>query len=612
VAALEIGGAVSGYTWRMPSRDIAPYLAALKREWTAAAPLRAALFDAAGRDHASLIAQLRVAQAGQLRAAENLTVALTSEVQREQRGALQRMYALLLLDILLLAAAFARVRRRLVAPLRALARQSRALARGNYDVRVDTDAHDEIGELATVFNNTAQRIGRLVADMEADRQQLRYGANYDSLTGLANRNLLTERLREASQAASRKGNLVGVLLHDLDNFKVINDSLGHEAGDTLLKAVAERMRDSVRSIDTVARFGGDEFVVVVPDVDSAEQVMAIARQLLADLSRPFTLDHQEVYVSASIGIALYPRDGEAQATLLKNVDLAMYRAKREGRNTARFFTEQLGALNRERQKLEAALHSALETNQFELHYQPKVDYASGTVTGVEALVRWNHPVMGMIEPAVFIPLAEDIGLIERLGKWVLHTACRQNRALQNLGVAPVVVAVNVSARQLDPEKLVAMVSEALTASGLAPCYLELELTETAIMHDAANAMAILADLKALGVRLSLDDFGTGYSSLDYLRRFPFDSIKIDRSFIHGVGAHENDRAIVRTIIALAGNLNMSVIAEGVEQRDQADFLMQHACHEMQGFLFARAMPASSLERMLASHDDGARMLNAVV
>ncbi|MFP5391903.1 MAG: putative bifunctional diguanylate cyclase/phosphodiesterase [Gammaproteobacteria bacterium] len=427
--------------------------------------------------------------------------------------------------------------------------------------------------------------------------QIEYGANYDALTGLANRKLFSERLRDASANATRKGNQVGVLLHDLDNFKVINDSLGHEAGDQLLNAVAQRLRAAVRDTDTVARFGGDEFVVLVPDIDTLEQLMTIAAKLQGDLARPFTIEHQQIYVTASIGVSLYPRDGASEATLLKHVDLAMYRAKHEGRNTVRCFTEQLGAHNQQRQKLEAALHRALGAGEFELHYQPKVDYASGAVTGMEALIRWNHPVLGIVPPASFIPLAEETGLIERLGAWVIQTACRQNRALQAGGAAPLVVAVNLSARQLKGET-VHTVAEALRTSGLAPRYLELELTETAIMGDAANAMTILSDLKDLGVRLSLDDFGTGYSSLDYLRRFPFDSIKIDRSFIVGVGEHENDRAIVRTIIALASNLEMNVIAEGVERLEQAEFLMEHDCREMQGYLFARALPAAGLAKLL--------------
>jgi diguanylate cyclase (GGDEF)-like protein len=401
--------------------------------------------------------------------------------------------------------------------------------------------------------------------------------------------------------ATRNGRLVGILLHDLDNFKVINDSLGHDAGDALLKMVAQRMRAVVRESDTVARLGGDEFVIVLPDMENCNEAMVVANKLLHELSQPFTVEQQQLYISASIGVSLYPRDGEQEQTLLKNVDLAMYRAKREGRNTVRFFTEELNAHNRERQKLETALHHALENAEFELHYQPKFNFHTGAITGVEALVRWNHPTLGVIAPSAFIPLAEETGLIVELGAWVIRSACRQSRAWQGIAGMPVNMAVNLSARQLDPDLLIHTVADALSETGLAPEYLELELTETAIMPDAVEAIGILSDLKCLGVRLSLDDFGTGYSSLNYLRRFPLDSIKIDRSFIVGVGESANDRAIVKTIVALASNLNMNVIAEGVESRVQADFLKLHGCHEMQGYYFARPLPALQVADLLANN-----------
>lgn len=462
---------------------------------------------------------------------------------------------------------------------------------------------DEKKIMERLADNLAYGLAALQVDAARKRyeQQLEYGANYDALTGLANRNLLSDRLRQAIANAARSGNMVGILLHDLDNFKVINDSLGHDAGDALLKAAAQRMRAVVRETDTVARLGGDEFVIVLPDIESAHEAMVVANKLLNELSRPFTVEQQQVYVSASIGVSLYPRDGEQEQILLKNVDLAMYRAKREGRNTVRFFTEELNAHNRERQKLETALHHALEHAEFDLHYQPKINYRTGAVTGVEALVRWNHPTLGVVAPSAFIPLAEETGLIVELGAWVIRTACRQSRAWQDAGGAPVNMAVNLSARQLDPDQLINTVADALRETGLAPECLELELTETAIMPDAVEAIGILSELKCLGVRLSLDDFGTGYSSLNYLRRFPLDSIKIDRSFILGVADSANDRAIVKTIIALASNLNMNVIAEGVESRAQADFLRLHGCHEMQGYYFARPLPARQVAELLAQH-----------
>lgn len=459
---------------------------------------------------------------------------------------------------------------------------------------------DEKKIMERLADNLAYGIAALQADAARKRyeQQLEYGANYDALTGLANRNLLSDRLRQAIANAARNGTMVGILLHDLDNFKVINDSLGHDAGDALLKVVAQRMRAVVRETDTVARLGGDEFVIVLPAMETSNDAMIVANKLLYELSKPYTVEQQQVYVSASIGVSLYPRDGEQEQTLLKNVDLAMYRAKREGRNTVRFFTEELNADNRERQKLETALHHALENAEFDLYYQPKINYHTGVITGVEALVRWNHPTLGVVEPSAFIPLAEESGLIVALGAWVIKTACRQSRAWQDAGGVPVNIAVNLSARQLDLDQLINTVADALSQTGLAPQHLELELTETAIMPDAVEAIGILTDLKSLGIRLSLDDFGTGYSSLNYLRRFPLDSIKIDRSFIMGVGESANDRAIVKTIIALASNLNMNVIAEGVENRTQAEFLKLHGCHEMQGYFFARPLPAAQLADLL--------------
>jgi diguanylate cyclase (GGDEF)-like protein/PAS domain S-box-containing protein len=461
---------------------------------------------------------------------------------------------------------------------------------------------DERTIMERLAGNLAYGIAALQADAARKRyeQQLEYSANYDALTGLANRNLLSDRLRLAIANAARSGRMVGVLLQDLDNFKVINDSLGHDAGDALLKVVAERMRSVVRETDTVARLGGDEFVIVLPDMENCNEAMVVASKLLGELSQPFTVEQQQVYVSASIGVSLFPRDGEQEQTLLKNVDLAMYRAKREGRNTVRFFTEELNAHNRARHKLETALHHALEHAQFDLLYQPKVNFHTGAITGLEALVRWNHPTLGLIAPSEFIPLAEETGLIVELGAWVIRTACRQGRAWQAIAGAPVNMAVNLSARQLDPDQLIELVADALRDSGLAAQHLELELTETAIMPDAVEAIGILSDLKCLGVRLSLDDFGTGYSSLNYLRRFPLDSIKIDRSFIAGVGESGNDRAIVKTIVALASNLNMNVIAEGVETQVQADFLALHGCCEMQGFYFAWPLAAPQVAQLLAN------------
>ncbi|SFU74189.1 EAL domain-containing protein [Pseudoduganella namucuonensis] len=436
---------------------------------------------------------------------------------------------------------------------------------------------------------------------EANRayaRQLEYNANHDALTGLANRNLLGDRLRGAIAAARRNGKMVAVLLHDLDNFKVINDSLGHAAGDLLLANVARCMNEAVRESDTVARLGGDEFVIVMPDVARPEDAVAVAEKLLQVLSQPFVIEGQKVYVRTSIGISLYPRDGADEQTLMKNVDLAMYRAKQQGRGRLSFYTEEMNSANRARQRMEVELHNALERGEFLLHYQPKLDTRGGRVTGAEALLRWQHPRRGMVGPADFIPLAEETGLITLIGAWVLREACRQTRCWQLAGLPGLSMAVNLSACQLQRDELLPLVREVLRESGLAPECLELEITETAIMRDAEEAVPLLVELKAVGVRLSLDDFGTGYSSLNYLRRFPLDSLKIDRTFVSEIHSGMNEGTIITAMIAMARGMKLRVIAEGVESEEQAEFLRAHDCHELQGYHIGRPMPAAALEALL--------------
>jgi diguanylate cyclase (GGDEF)-like protein/PAS domain S-box-containing protein len=468
----------------------------------------------------------------------------------------------------------------------------------------------QLGERAATIGVVLDITERKRSEREARRadaasrayaRQLEYIANHDALTGLANRNLLAERMRSAIAAARRNGRLVAVLLHDLDNFKVINDSLGHGAGDLLLASVARRMVEAVRDSDTVARLGGDEFVIVMPDVACAEDALTVGEKVLHVMSQPFFIENQKVYVRTSIGISLYPRDGADEQTLLKNVDLAMYRSKQQGKGRLSFYTEEMNSANRARQRMEVELHNALERGEFLLHYQPKQDCATGRICGVEALLRWMHPRHGMVSPAEFIPLAEETGLITLIGAWVLREACRQNRSWQQAGLPSVGMAVNLSACQLQRDELLPMVRGVLHASGLAPRWLELEITETAIMRDAEDAVPLLEALKEIGVGLSLDDFGTGYSSLNYLRRFPLDSLKIDRTFVAELHQEEpqgNAGAIVTAMVAMARGLDLRVVAEGVETQAQADYLRAQGCDALQGYHIGRPLSAAALEALL--------------
>jgi diguanylate cyclase (GGDEF)-like protein/PAS domain S-box-containing protein len=443
--------------------------------------------------------------------------------------------------------------------------------------------------------------------------RIEHQANYDTLTGLANRSLLQDRLQQALLTAASSGRRIAVAFVDLDRFKFINDSLGHHVGDELLKAVAARLKACVRDCDTVARLGGDEFVLLINGHTGPEYVRQLMDKMLASVAQPWIIEQGEFLVSCSIGVALHPEDGEGcpgprtsgrmpaqeeALTLLKHADSAMYRAKDSGRNNFQFFTRELNALMTEQLELETHLRRALERNQFVLRYQPRVNLINGQIVGAEALLRWRIPQRGTVPPLRFITLAEETGLIVPIGKWVLQTACAQNKAWQDAGLPPIVVSVNVSPRQFRHESLVQTVAEALRSTGLEARYLELELTESMVMHDAPQLVAMLDELKELGVKIAVDDFGTGYSSLSYLKRFPVDRLKVDRSFVEHMTTEADDATIVRAIIALGHNLGLKVVAEGVETAQQARALRAYQCDEAQGFLFARAVSARNLPGLL--------------
>ena len=430
--------------------------------------------------------------------------------------------------------------------------------------------------------------------------RIEHQANYDTLTGLANRSLLQDRLEQALLTSTTYGTQIAVAFVDLDRFKFINDSLGHQFGDHLLRAVAARLQSCVRECDTVARLGGDEFVLLINGHAGADSVHQIMDRILTAVSEPWVIEQGEFHVTCSIGVALHPADGEDAQTLLKHADSAMYRAKDSGRSNFQFFTRELNALMTERLEMESLLRRALERDQFALRYQPRIDLRSGRIVAAEALLRWRIPQRGTIPPRRFIGLAEETGLIVPIGRWVLESACAQNKAWQDAGLPPIVVAVNVSPRQFRQESLVKSVAEVLRSTGLAPQYLELELTESMVMHDAAHLVAMLDELKRLGVQISVDDFGTGYSSLSYLKRFPVDRLKVDRSFVEHMTSDTNDATIVRAIIALGHNLGLKVVAEGVEFGEQARLLSDNHCDEAQGFLFSRPVSSRRLQRFLRS------------
>ncbi len=443
-----------------------------------------------------------------------------------------------------------------------------------------------------------------ITERKEYEQQLERQNNQDALTGLANRNLLRDRLEQAIAFASRHDSMVALLFLDLDAFKRINDSLGHTIGDAILHATAARIAARVSARDTVARLGGDEFSVLLTDMANARDVSVIAARILADISQPLTIDGREFEVSASIGISLFPTDGHDFDTLLRNADAAMYRAKDTGRNKFHFYTADMNLLAIQRLDLEARLRRAMVRDQLLLHYQPLPSLADGRVADVEALLRWRGEDGQLISPADFIPLAEETGLIVPIGEWVLDSACRQARRWHDMGLA-LRVAVNLSARQFRDQNLAGMITRCLHDTRLPPHLLKVEITESAVMENAEDAIGILRDLKSLGLTVSVDDFGTGYSSLAYLQRFPIDQLKIDRSFVRDVAEHPDSAAIVRSVIGLARNLRLQTVAEGVETVAQREFLREAGCDLMQGFLFSRPLPPEQIPPLLSQPDPGA-------
>jgi diguanylate cyclase (GGDEF)-like protein len=436
-----------------------------------------------------------------------------------------------------------------------------------------------------------------IAERRLADQRVVHMAHHDALTGLPNRTLLADRVGQTIARAHRSGGKLAVLFLDLDRFKNVNDSFGHAVGDMLLTAVAARLTASRREEDTVARLGGDEFIVSIPDVSDAQEAETVAARILQDLAKPFTINGHQLHADVSIGIALYPRDGDTAETLMRNADTAMYHAKESGRGNYQFFSAQLTERVSRRLSTETNLRRALERGEFSVHYQPLMNLGSGRIDGAEALLRWPQQDDRLVSPVEFIPIAEETGLIVPLGEWVLLEACAQAQAWQTLHPG-LRIAVNLSARQFRQKNLIGMIEQVLGESRLHPSLLELELTEGMLMHNVEEATQILARLDEIGVRLAIDDFGTGYSSLSYLKRFPIHTLKIDRSFVRDISTDPDDAAIVTAIVAMARSLNLRVTAEGVETEEQAAFLRSLTCDQAQGFHFGRPMPAAEFAARL--------------
>ena len=441
---------------------------------------------------------------------------------------------------------------------------------------------------------------RDVSQARAMVHKMSHLAQHDFLTGLPNRMLLNDRLTQAIALARRHGTQLAVLFLDLDRFKHINDSLGHAIGDQLLQSVTERLAACVRSSDTVSRQGGDEFVILLSKIEHAKDAAYSAEKMIAALTAHHNIAQHDLHVTVSIGIGIYPNDGQDAETLIKSADTAMYYAKENGRNNYQFFTQDMNVRAVERQSIEAGLRRAVGRQEFVLHYQPKVNLETGAITGVEALIRWLHPVRGLILPEQFVPIAEDCGLIVPIGRWVLREACRQIRAWLDAGLQPMCVAVNISATEFRAKDFLESVRAILEDTQVEPRYLELELTESVLMQDAEPTNFVLQALRAMGVQLAVDDFGTGYSSLSYLRQFPIDALKVDQSFVHDITSDPEDATIVSAVIGMGKSLRQRVIAEGVETREQLAFLQAQGCDEGQGYYFSRPLVAGEFARLLGN------------
>ncbi|MBL0385302.1 EAL domain-containing protein [Tumebacillus sp. ITR2] len=511
------------------------------------------------------------------------------------RNTLQLLSLIVLVPLALVTALLAL---QIIKPIRTLYDAVDQVARGDYESDLALKASkNEIGQLSKRFNEMFQTIRNA-------REQIEYQALHDPLTGLPNRTLLADRIGQMIAHADRSHTRVAVAFLNLDRFKAINDSLGHSIGDRLLCEVAQRINEYVSDSDTVSRIGGDEFLLAMPNVEHMQDVLSVVHEVLKSLNIPFLIDGHELFLTASIGISFYPSDGLGVEELIKNADMAMHRAKELGRNICQLHTPAMNTEAEERLVLENHLRRALEREEFLVYYQPKIDLISGHIVGMEALLRWNHSIWGMISPAKFIPIAEDTGLIGSIGEWVLRTACADTKRWQDLGLPPLRVAVNLSAHQVHQPNLVETVEDILEKTGLHPQYLELELTESILMQNTENVIDTLHRLREMDIAIAIDDFGIGYSSLSYLQRFPISTLKIDQSFVSSIvrTGDRIDGVIAKVVLALAHNLGLESVAEGVETPDQQAFLQEAGCDFAQGFLYSRPIPAQDFEYLLLKNE----------
>ena len=468
----------------------------------------------------------------------------------------------------------------------------------NYRLRAEVSNTTELAQLAEGFNEMLVEIANRDEALLERQERLHRQANYDNLTGLPNRTLFNDRLAQALLRSGRNEEKLSVLFLDLDDFKLINDTHGHRVGDLLLIEVSRRMNEIIRAEDTLARMGGDEFTAFMQNIRSDKNAILVARKLLSKLQLPYQIEGKSLFITASIGISLFPDHGCSAEVLLKSADAAMYLAKQKGKNHIELFTHSLYSRSSERLALQGDLCRALENNEFVLHYQPRINLQNGNLSGVEALVRWQHPDRGLIQPLTFIPLVEETGLIMELGEWVLRESCRQMQCWHSTGLHIPRVSVNVSPLQFRRQNIVELVKSALNETGLSVQCLELEITESALMDDVNQAINTLKQLQHLGVHISIDDFGTGYSSLSHLRRLPVNALKVDRSFVMNAHVSQEDAQILSAIISMAHSLNLYTVIEGVECEEQQDLLRKQGCHEVQGFYYARPMPAVDIVTLL--------------